>query len=463
MEKLTDENKRNRDNEIIDYISLEQIMICGIKNCICNITLETKKRNKIKFKSGTGFFCNISCKNIKIFITNNHVLDQKFLDSSKKLIYYNCDNEKKEINLELNRYKYTDKDLDFTIIEILKEDNISNFLEIDENINLKEYKNKQIFSIQFPGKKKLQYSHGKIYGKNDNYFIYSIGTLQGSSGSPIILMENRKLIGLHKGRYIINKNKINLGIPINLIINKIDYIKCTYNIDKENVGKEIQLINNKYYDYESKNFINNNEIENKIIILINGEIKSNILKYKFNDEGKYNIYFLQKNILNNISGMFYECNCLEKIDLSSFRSNDITNISSLFSKCSSLKEINFSSFKIDKVRNMSWMFNECSSLKSINLLSFKDNKVKYISGMFNGCSSLKEINLSLLKSDKVRNMSGMFEGCSSLKEINLSLFKTDKVNNMLNIFKGIPLFSSLICNDIKLQDEFNNRNKCYIF
>ena len=37
----------------------------------------------------------------------------------------------KEINLKKNRYILTNKDLDFTIIEILKDDHINNYLEIN--------------------------------------------------------------------------------------------------------------------------------------------------------------------------------------------------------------------------------------------------------------------------------------------------------------------------------------------
>ena len=57
-----------------------------------------------------------------------------------------------------------------------------------------------------------------------SFFFYSLGTNRGSSGAPIILLENLKLIGLHKGEYKLEKNNeiVKLGIPINLIINKIN-------------------------------------------------------------------------------------------------------------------------------------------------------------------------------------------------------------------------------------------------
>ena len=58
---------------------------------------------------------------------------------------------------------------------------------------------------------------------------------------------------------------------MNIIINNINYIKCKYEIKKEDVGNEIQIINNKD-DYDN--------IINKEKVIIDGEIKSNILKYK---------------------------------------------------------------------------------------------------------------------------------------------------------------------------------------
>ena len=133
------------------------------------------------------------------------------------------------MNLELERFKYTDKDLDFTIIEIIEKDNINNFLEIDKYINSKDYKDEHIFSVQFPGGKNIKISPGKIICKKEPFFLYTLGTEGGSSGSPIILIENSKIIALHKAGYIKNKKKKNIGIPMNLIINKIKlkYKSCS--------------------------------------------------------------------------------------------------------------------------------------------------------------------------------------------------------------------------------------------
>ncbi len=72
---------------------------------------EVKKGNQYKFITGTGFFFNCKQKKIKLFITNNHVLDKDFLDKENKLVFFIATNgreTKNEINLE-NRYKFTDK------------------------------------------------------------------------------------------------------------------------------------------------------------------------------------------------------------------------------------------------------------------------------------------------------------------------------------------------------------------
>ena len=60
--------------------------------------------------------------------------------------------------------------------------------------------------------------------------------------SSIILRSNSKLIALHKG-IVDENNKIKSGITMKSIIEKMNFIKCVYNINKENIGKEINIIN----------------------------------------------------------------------------------------------------------------------------------------------------------------------------------------------------------------------------
>ena len=52
------------------------------------------------------------------------------------------------------------------------------------------------------------------------------------------IKENLKIIGLHKGTLLNIQDKTNISISINLIINKISFIKCTYEIN--NIHKNIK-------------------------------------------------------------------------------------------------------------------------------------------------------------------------------------------------------------------------------
>jgi V8-like Glu-specific endopeptidase len=200
MENIKKENIILENGEIVDFKNLKKIMNSGLKKCVCIIF------TKEKLKYGTGFFCNIKQKNMKVIITNNHIIDKEFLNKEKRL-NIKIEEEEKEINLELNRYKMTDDNLDYTIIEIIKEDNINNYIDIDENIYIDNYINNQIFCMQYPGGKELKYSHGRINGKKNGLILYSIESGGGSSGSPILLFNNLKVIGLHKG-CIYDKKKI---------------------------------------------------------------------------------------------------------------------------------------------------------------------------------------------------------------------------------------------------------------
>ena len=110
-----------------------------------------------------------SWKNIKLLITNNHVLDELYLEEGNKISYMISNNEKEnyyDIDLEKDRYKLTNKELDFIIIEILKEDNINKFLKINnEQYNMKD----EIFSYQYEEGVKLGFSFGNLLEKKNIY------------------------------------------------------------------------------------------------------------------------------------------------------------------------------------------------------------------------------------------------------------------------------------------------------
>lgn len=319
----------------------------------------------------------------------------------------------------------------------LKGDNIEYYLEIDENIFSSTYKNKKIFIPQFPNGEKIGLAKGKIL-PNDNYnkkyIIHSIGTDGGSSGSPLLLTKNKKLIAVHKGRDSQNQK---YAIPMNIIVNSIFSIVCVYNITEKHARKEVQIINDKYYDYYLNEFkCVNNQLENHFKIIINGKEETLVTKYKFKKEGKYIISFLlsSKSALINMNSMFYMCDTLCEINLSFLKNAEITDMSNMFYGCSSLQKIDFFSLQTDKVKDMSYIFFGCSSLEELDLRSLKTENVINMENMFNKCSSLITLDLTNFKTDKVKNMSDMFNGCTSLKELNLN-FNVENVTKLFKILK----------------------------
>ena len=122
-----------------------------MKNSICKII-------KCDGEKGTGFFCRIpynSYNLLPVLIINNHVLNEDDIQNNKKIEFtINDDRKSRSIKIDKNRIKYTNEELDTTIIEIKpKEDKIDNFLDIDfsiekdlENI----YNNKSIYILHYP-------------------------------------------------------------------------------------------------------------------------------------------------------------------------------------------------------------------------------------------------------------------------------------------------------------------------
>ena len=321
-------------------------------NYICEIKMEINEDGKYKYISSMGLLCNIKDKNMKAIITYSNIINLDILNKENKLIYFKNNKEKKEIDLKKSRFKYVYDDI--TIIEILEnEEDINNYIEIDDYIKSNDYKDEEIILIEYNKNNKIKYIDDKIKeNNNDNFICYNNNNIKEGI---IILKDNLKLIG------IINENN---KLSMNKILNKINYMKGIYEIKKEDIGKDIQIINNK------NDYYKNEEILKKIKLIIEGEIKNNILTYKFKKEGLYKIYIISDNILKNMSCMFDGCSGLKELNLSSFNTNQVTNMSYMFRGCSGLKELNLSSFNTNQVTDMRYMFKGCSGLKELNLSSF---------------------------------------------------------------------------------------------
>ena len=182
------------------------------ESSMCKIKVKNEKGNNV---IGTGFFCEINDKDIpfkKVLFTNNHILNEKNKENNIELsneIEFEYLNKIKKIKMIKNRRKYTNKNIDYTCIEILDEDEIKQFFKIDESYlnNINILKDKEIFILQYPNGEELKYSSGKILNIENNEIHHSAATYYGSSGSPLIKRYNNKLIlGIHCGD-VKNKDK----------------------------------------------------------------------------------------------------------------------------------------------------------------------------------------------------------------------------------------------------------------
>ena len=156
------------------------------------------------------------------------------------------------------------------------------------------------------------------------------------------------------------------------------------------------------------------------------------------------IEFLNTENVKDMRGMFYECICLENLDLSKFDTKIVTNMRNMFYNCQKLKTLDLSSFETDMVTNMESMFYNCILLNTLKLTNkFNTQKVEDMCSMFNSCKELKTINLSGFDTQNVEDMSKMFNLCKSLESLDLSNFNTQKVTLMDNMFNQCLQLTSL--------------------
>jgi len=290
MENIKEEKYINNAPEPLSIDATEKILE-QMKKCICKI---------YNVKEGTGFFIRIPYKKstLSVLITNNHIIEEKDIIDNKIITIY-LDYEKKERNLQLDKERlwYTNIELDTTIIEIKENsDNIQYFLELDDKIKdcmtmnkddisnfLKNiYSNKSIYLINYPGKE-VVVSYGQPPKYKSERMEHKCSTQKGSSGSPILLANNQKVIGIHYGAH--KTESINFGLLIIYPIiefNKKEIIPKKNEIKKKNEIIQIKGEKIKLSCLFGKSFLENNfincEITTENVIYLNNEIKYEKIK-----------------------------------------------------------------------------------------------------------------------------------------------------------------------------------------
>ena len=499
MDDLIPESNIKTSIDPIDIKGTE-IILYQLKNCVCKI--------KIGEKLGTGFFLIIPYNNtnIRVLMTNHHVIDENFLNKYPEIkLSINDGNDIKTINIDKDRKFYSSEKYDTTIIALKKEDRINNYLELDEIFSVKDlgdkYEDKSIYVLHYPQGEKAYVSYSFLKKIKDFNISHKCSTDKGSSGSPILNLKDYKVVGIHLGGH--KSEKFNVGtflqepiseflenihndskIKNSLIKNITDItfkekknsnkIKLTIRVDKNDLKEKFfsKNTNKIYFLDNSKEHNHLKELNNENVQLYINDTKKEFNKYFIPEkEGIYEIKLKFDILVKDCSYMFYNCNNIININLSSFDSSKVTNMKNMFGYCYSIENLNLSSFDTSKVTNMEKMFDNCWNLDSVNLSSFNTSEVENMEKMFNNCFILKKINFSSFNINKVKNVCGMFYNCMNLNYLDLSFSNLEKMikmkckNNEDNNINDNNIKKQKR-NEIELfiyvtQDDLNNKNKIY--
>ena len=405
---------------IINYKSAKKISEL-MEKCICKI--------KRDFESCTGFFCKIpfpdNSNKLPVLITSNTIINQYFFQKEEKIVIFINNNEKNifiDFKDSISRKKYTSEKYGTSIIEIKEKDNINNFLELEDSmVNNIIFEKKENFAYEYEGRTiyLMQYPEGQLsisFGilddiKEDKIYNFShkCSTSPGSSGSPIVCLNN-KVIGIHQGIFIKNNlSRNNFGTFLNFPVS--EFIKLNYDRkEKDNIIKF--------------NFDNNidNEKENLL-----EEFKK---KYSLNIKNSYidKLDLSKKNINNDGLIEFAKIKFIKLQELN-LSNNNISDIDILQkAEFYNLKKLDFSHNKISYI----YIYEKINT-KELKYLNFFDNEISDIKNILGKihCEKLEYLNLGANK-------------ISDISHLNEANFKELKVLNLqINNISDIKVFYDL--------------------
>ena len=372
------EEKEEKFNEVMTENSkLESIKphLPFIKGslCLCKIRCPSFPGNfgqrdmyQMKNSSGSGFFIKIknpdNNQEFKYFIiTCEHVVQKEIIEKDAINIYVDYYYETLTLELILDKYErfikeyMTEISLDITIIEINPDkDKIPSLLFLEPDYEIlnenNNYLNKKIIIHQYPLGSEQFFSTGEIIQiENNNEIFHNASSQPGSSGSPIILCNSDKIIGIHNGGF--SKKKKNFGYFINEILKDI------YEHSELNYHKEYNI---EHYNYSKKDVYIEKAIDSRKYIVgtykiifkrKNDNLINLTIENIFNDK-KYNYnnipYINLDEIFNNYDKYIYNVNINEKSDELEFRigqNNYLLKIEKKYEREIKLKSLDINLFK----------------------------------------------------------------------------------------------------------------------
>lgn len=204
------------------FINGIEYILHQMKNCICKIY----GKNEM---CSTGFFCKIPFPDdqhlLPVLVTTDFAIDSEKLITKISL---NDEKEFRELKLDGNRKLLLNKKLNCAIIELVPEDKINDFLEVDDSVfkglgkEVDEfyYRKKSVYLLQYLKGEKVAMNSGIIKKKDDTKIMHLCNTEMGSSGAPIIFLDNFKVVGFHLGSS--KQFDENFGILLQFPINEFN-------------------------------------------------------------------------------------------------------------------------------------------------------------------------------------------------------------------------------------------------
>jgi len=198
--------------------------------------------------TGLGFFCKIDSPNSKDFtpvlITSYDLIG--YSEILTKKIEFTLNNKKYNLNLDDSRKYYSDEEnYNTTIIEIKKEDklDIDSFFEIEMDNDKKDigYLARQTIVVLYKNignNLDIYKIRPLLMNQNGYQFKYNFEVNSKCYGSPLLNINNNKIIAIHE----LNSNEGNKSINIAILLRNI--IK-EFNAHNKKIGDNYKLDDNK--------------------------------------------------------------------------------------------------------------------------------------------------------------------------------------------------------------------------
>lgn len=168
----------------------------------------------------------------------------------------------------------------------------------------------------------------------------------------------------------------------------------------------------------------------KIIIAAEGKIQAPAdCRYLFaHCENLTSIQFngcLDTSRVTDMTGMFYCCESLQELDVTSFDTGNVTNMADMFYSCGRLTRLDLSSFDTRRVTIMGGLVSGCHTLEYLDLSGFDTSHVTNMDCMFTCCEELSTVKIGVLDMRSVERADGIFSGCPKLDVESLPIINPD--------------------------------------